>query len=132
MSEHAQLVAIAAAAAAALVAEMAKDGWSSMRTGAARLFRHGGAEEEERQLARLDADQAQADTLDRAVLEDRWQRRLLTLVEDFPDAAEDLAVLASRHQDDEQTAVHQSATGNKGPVIQVGRDNFGGLNTERR
>ncbi|OEJ36350.1 hypothetical protein BGK72_38995 [Streptomyces agglomeratus] len=103
-----------------------------MRTAAARLFRHAGDAEEERQLARLDADQAQADTLDRAVLEDRWQRRLMTLVEDFPDATEDLAVLASRRQMDEQSGVNQSATGNQGSVIQVGRDNFGGLNTERR
>ncbi|MFJ2567286.1 hypothetical protein ACIO02_30915 [Streptomyces sp. NPDC087568] len=39
---------------------MAKDSWASMRDLAAQFFRHGGREEEERQLARLDADQGQA------------------------------------------------------------------------
>ncbi|MFJ9408915.1 hypothetical protein [Streptomyces sp. NPDC101393] len=131
MSEHAQLVAVAGAAAAALVAEMAKDSWSAMRSTAGRLFRHGGEAEEERQLGRLDADQAQLDSLDQAEVRDRWQRRLLTLVEDFPGAERDLAVLASRNADDQHGGGSQTATGNTGPVIQVGRDNFGGLNTGR-
>ncbi|MFH8894234.1 hypothetical protein [Streptomyces sp. NPDC017949] len=132
MSEHAQLVAVAAAAAAALVAEMAKDGWSSMRTAVARFFGHAGEAEAERQLARLDSDQAQAQTLDPALLEERWQRRFMTLVEDFPDAAGDLAVLAARREEVSKAGVNQNATGNTGPTIQVGRDNFGGLNTEGR
>ncbi|MCX5278150.1 hypothetical protein [Streptomyces virginiae] len=132
MSEHAQLVAVAAAAAAALVTEMVKDSWSSMRAAAARFFGHAGEPEAGRQLARLDADQAQVEALDPALLEERWQRRFMTLMEDFPDAAGDLAVLASRRENAEQTGVNQSATGNTGPVIQVGRDNFGGLNTEGR
>ncbi|MGW9075288.1 hypothetical protein [Streptomyces kronopolitis] len=131
MSEHAQLVAVAGAAAAALVAEMAKDSWTAVRSAAARLFRHGGEAEEQRQLGRLDADQAQLDTLDQAEVRDRWQRRLLTLVEDFPEAERDLAVLASRTSDDQRRGGNQTATGNTGPVIQVGRDNFGGLNTGR-
>lgn len=131
MSEHAQLIAVAGAAAAALIAEMARDTWSSARTAAARLFRNGGESEEQRQLARLDADQAQVDTLDATELRDRWQRRLITLVEDFPAAAEDLTLLAGRDSGGPIAGVHQAATGNSGPVIQVGRDNFGGLNTTR-
>ncbi|MZE79355.1 hypothetical protein [Streptomyces xinghaiensis] len=131
MSEQTQLVAVAGAAAAALVAEMIKDSWTSARAAAARLFRHGGEAEEQRQLSRLDADQAQANNLDVAELQDRWQRRLITLVEDFPEAASDLAALASRRTDEQTGVVNQGVTGNSGSVIQVGRDNLGDLNTGR-
>ncbi|MER5853963.1 hypothetical protein ABT126_45730 [Streptomyces sp. NPDC002012] len=86
MSEQAQFVAAAAAAAAALVAEMTKDGWAAARDVVARAFRRGGEQMEEQQLARLDADQREAQTTERSVLLDRWQRRLLTLVEDYPEA----------------------------------------------
>ncbi|MGW4823597.1 hypothetical protein ACWEP4_32775 [Streptomyces sp. NPDC004227] len=132
MLDQAKLVALAGTAAAALVAEMAKDSWASMRSLAAQFFRHGGREEEERQLARLNADQAQAATLDRAALQERWNRRLLTLVEDFPQAAEDLAAMARRKPEEPQTGVNQTAENNTGSVIQIGRDNSGSLNTERR
>jgi hypothetical protein len=128
VSEQAQLAVVAGAAAAALVAEMVKSSWSSVRKAAARVFQHGGDAEKERQLARLDADQAQVDSLDPAELQDRWKRRLITLVEDFPDAGDDLAALASLHTEEQTGAVNQSATGNSGSVIQVGRDNFGGIN----
>lgn len=130
--EQAQLVGMAGAAAAALVAEMTKESWASMRSLAARLFRSGGQEEEERQLARLDADQVQAATVDQAALRERWNRRLLTLVEDFPEAADDLAAMARRKPDGQQSGVNQSAENNTGSVIQIGRDNSGSLNTERR
>ncbi len=130
--DQAQLVGMAGAAAAALVAEMTKESWASMRSLAARFFRRGGQEEEERQLARLDADQVQAATVDQAALRERWNRRLLTLVEDFPEAADDLAAMARRNPDGEQSGVSQSAENNTGSVIQIGRDNSGSLNTERR
>lgn len=130
--DQAQLVGMAGAAAAALVAEMTKESWASMRSLAARFFRRGGQEEEERQLARLDADQVQAATVDQAALRERWNRRLLTLVEDFPEAADDLAAMARRKPDGEQSGVSQSAENNTGSVIQIGRDNSGSLNTERR
>lgn len=130
--EQAQLVGMAGAAAAALVAEMTKESWASMRSLAARLFRRGGQEEEERQLARLDADQAQAATLDQAAVQERWSRRLLTLVEDFPEAADDLAAMARCKPEEQQSGVSQSAENNTGSVIQIGRDNSGSLNTERR
>ncbi|MFE5896903.1 hypothetical protein ACFQ67_05695 [Streptomyces sp. NPDC056488] len=130
--EQAQLVGMAGAAATALVAEMTKESWASMRSLAARFFRRGGQEEEERQLARLDADQEQAAALDQAALRERWNRRLLTLVEDFPEAAEDLAAMARRKPEDQQSGVNQSAENNTGSVIQIGRDNSGSLNTEQR
>lgn len=129
MNEQAQLVAVAGAAAAALVAEMVKGSWSAARDAVARAFRRAGEEESERQLDRLDADHAQVDSLDPAVLRDRWQRRLLTLLEDYPDAAADLTALAGLYTDEPSGGVSQTAAGNSGPVIQVGRDNFGGLNT---
>ncbi|MBW1595958.1 hypothetical protein [Streptomyces sp. JJ38] len=132
MTENAQLWAVAGAAAAALAMEMTKETWAGMRKIAARFFRHGGEVEEQRQLARLDADQVQAESLDQGELRDRWRRRLMTLVEDYPDAVDDLKALASRHSEDEHRSGGQSAIGNTGPVIQVGRDNFGGLNTEGR
>ncbi|MFF2312966.1 hypothetical protein ACFVVJ_17105 [Streptomyces albidoflavus] len=111
---------------------MTKESWASMRSLAARLFRRGGREEEERQLARLDADQAQAATLDQTAVQERWNRRLLTLVEDFPEAADDLAAMARRKPEEQQSGVSQSAENNTGSVIQIGRDNSGSLNTERR
>ncbi|MEU7637894.1 hypothetical protein AB0C11_17650 [Streptomyces sp. NPDC039016] len=132
MSEQTELVAVAAAAAAALVSEMVKESWLSMRRLAAQVFRHAGAAEAERQLNRLDADQAQARTLAPQEIHDRWQRRLLTLVEDYPEAADDLSALASRHAEEQNGTVNQTSTGNSGTVIQVGRDNFGSLNTRRR
>ncbi len=130
--DQAQLVGMAGAAAAALVAEMTKESWASMRSLAARLFLRGGQEEEERQLARLDADQVQAATVDQAALRERWNRRLLTLVEDFPEAADDLAAMARRNPEEQQSGVSQRAENNTGSVIQIGRDNSGSLNTERR
>ena len=132
MGDDIQLAALASAAAVALVTEMAKDSWTSVRELAVRLFRRAGQGEEMRQLARLDADQAQIATLDRSGVEERWRRRLLTLAEDHPEAAQELAQLASRNPEGSQNGVSQNATGNTGPVIQVGRDNFGSLNTEGR
>ncbi|MEU9763957.1 hypothetical protein AB0D98_30490 [Streptomyces sp. NPDC047987] len=130
--EQAQLVGLAGAAAAALVAEMAKDSWTSMRSMADRFFRHGGQEQKDHQLERLDADRVQVATLDHAVLQEKWSRRLLTLVEDFPEAAEDLAAMARRKPEEPQAGVNQTAEHNTGPVIQIGRDNSGGINTERK
>ncbi|GAA2507264.1 hypothetical protein GCM10010406_49810 [Streptomyces thermolineatus] len=132
MSEHAQLMAVAGAAAAALVAEMTKASWASARDLVARVFGRGGEQEEQRQLIRLDADRQQVGTVDRAELVGRWQRRLLTLLEDYPEAAEDLAALARRNSADPQARVSQTAAGNTGPVIQVGGDNYGGLNAGSR
>ncbi|MEV7357513.1 hypothetical protein [Kitasatospora sp. NPDC091276] len=132
MGEEVQLAAVASAAAVALVTEMVKDSWAGARELAMRLFHRAGQTEEERQLARLDADQAQIGELDRTEVEERWRRRLLTLAEDYPEAAKDLALLASRASESPLTGISQTATGNSGPVIQVGRDNFGSLNTERR
>ena len=132
MSEHSELVALAGAAASALVAEMIKEGWSSIRAAAVRIFRHASEAEQQRQLSRLDADQEKAATIDQTELRDRWQRRLTTLVEDFPEATDDLAALADHYQDEQSGNVNQRATENSGPVIQVGRDNFGGFNTGRK
>ncbi|WP_371781779.1 hypothetical protein [Streptosporangium subroseum] len=129
MIEHAELIAVASAAAAALVSEMVKDGWPSVRATAARIFRHGGEGEEQRQLERLDTDQAQVDKLDNTELQSRWQRRFITLVEDFPEAAKDLASLANSYPNEQSGGTNQNANGNTGPVIQIGRDNSGSLNT---
>jgi dihydroneopterin aldolase len=74
----------------------------------------------------------QVPDLDLAEIEDRWKRRLLTLVEDYPEAKKELAELASRQPRGENYGVTQNVTGNTGSVIQVGRDNFGGINTEGR
>lgn len=126
--ENAELVAIAGAAAAALVGEMIKDSWSSMRAAAARLFHYGGAEEEQRQLNRLDEDQAHIGSLDAATVRERWQRRLITLVEDYPEALQELSALASQDTGKQTGTTNQNASGNTGPVIQIGRDSFGGVN----
>jgi len=132
VSEHAELIALASNAASALVAEMTKESWSSIRAAAARIFRHAGDEAQKRQLGRLDADRENVETIDQGELRDRWQRRLITLVEDFPEATNDLAVLAADYRDEQSGNVNQKATGVSGTVIQVGRDNFGGFNTGRK
>ncbi|GAA3520720.1 hypothetical protein [Actinocatenispora rupis] len=128
MDAEVQLAPLASAAAVALVTEMAKAGWAGVRELANRLFRRAGEQEQARQLARLDADSAQIGVLDRAEVEERWRRRLLTLAEDYPEVIEDLSLLASRVTKDQDSAVHQTANGNIGPVIQVGRDNSGEIN----
>jgi hypothetical protein len=56
----------------------------------------------------------------------------MTLLEDHPTAVQELEALADRRQGARPTGVSQSATGNTGPVIQVGGDNSGGLNIEER
>jgi hypothetical protein len=40
--------------------------------------------------------------------------------------------MARRMPEEQQGGVNQSAENNTGSVIQIGRDNSGGLNTERR
>jgi hypothetical protein len=132
MSDHAQLVAMAGAAAAALVTEMTKEGWTSMRAAVARFFGHGGEDEQERQLRRLDADQAQVSEVSSEELVDRWKRRFLTLAEDFPAAVHDLEALAASRPDDAASLYSQNAVGNQGPVIQIGRDNSGDVQMGRK
>ncbi|GAA2630908.1 hypothetical protein SMC26_23600 [Actinomadura fulvescens] len=131
MSDQAQLVAMAGAAAAALVAEMTKEGWASMRAAVARFFGHGGEDEQERQLRRLDADQAQVSEVSDEELVDRWKRRFLTLAEDFPAAVQDLAALAASRPED-AVLPRQNAVGNQGSVVQIGRDNSGDVQTGRK
>ncbi|MFC5182515.1 hypothetical protein [Actinomadura harenae] len=126
MSDQTDLVAMASAAAAALVAEMTKDAWATMRAAAARLFGHGGKDEQERHVRRMDADHAQVAELSESDLVDRWKRRFLTLVEDYPDAIPELAALAASNSK-EPFSLNQNAVGNQGPVIQIGRDNSGGI-----
>ncbi|MCU4749462.1 MULTISPECIES: hypothetical protein [Streptomyces] len=132
MSEEVSLAVLSGAAAAALVTEMVQDSWSSMRDLVARFFRHGGEVEERRQMARLESDRAQVAQTDSRELEDRWRRRMLTLAEDFDDARQDLRAIAARLPDAPASTAGQVATNTSGSVIQIGGNNWGSLQTERR
>ncbi|WP_157518975.1 hypothetical protein [Herbidospora mongoliensis] len=132
MTEQAEMIAIVGAAAAALVAEMAKDSWGSIREIAVRLFGRGGAVEEQRQLERLDSDRNNLETLSEDEIRERWRRRFITLLEDHPEALADLKLLSTYQLERPAASTNQSASHNSGPVIQIGRDNSGDLSAGGR
>ncbi|MFJ9246877.1 hypothetical protein [Streptomyces sp. NPDC101776] len=90
------LTALAMSGATTIVAAMATDAWQGTRACALRLFRNAGATEEQQAalLAQLDAD---ADLVDserdddpgavRANLAPSWNRRLVALLREQPEAA---------------------------------------------
>lgn len=83
-------------------------------------------------MARLESDRAQVAQTDSRELEDRWRRRMLTLAEDFDDARQDLRAIAARLPDAPASTAGQVATNTSGSVIQIGGNNWGSLQTERR
>ncbi|MFB4194003.1 hypothetical protein [Streptomyces carpaticus] len=88
------------AAGATVVGAMATDGWQAARDGVVRLFRRGGADEEEAaqvggQLDRGAARVARADDAERARarLVPLWQDEFQDLLRRHPEAAEELRAL---------------------------------------
>lgn len=92
------LEALALTGATTVVAAMATDAWQATRTGAARIFRHGGPARQEATAARLEADAAlvaRAADAQRARLGliPRWQLELEELLRDHGDAAGEVQAL---------------------------------------
>jgi hypothetical protein len=98
MAAAKELEALAGTGAAALVAAMATDSWSSVKRLVAALFRRAGADRTRAVQARLDADArliegARDPEAARRSLLDLWTGELGTLLRDFPAAAAELTGL---------------------------------------
>jgi hypothetical protein len=100
---EAELVTLASSAAAALVGAMAKDGWSQAKAGMVALWRRHRpgqdvAVEEALESSRgeiITADEAASQALVSTV-QGRWQGRLETLLQERPEATNDLVVLVEQ------------------------------------
>ncbi|WP_405555255.1 hypothetical protein OIE52_35110 [Streptomyces canus] len=127
------IVSLASSGALTLVNAAATDAWQSARSGFLRLLGHGAAERERVTANRLDESAAQ---LGRAA-EDRqdqvreellhaWRTRLVDLLEERPDAAEEMQALIEQIQAMLPTAQRQGGQAvGTGPVFQA---NSGGVN----
>jgi hypothetical protein len=90
-------MALATTAGARLVTAMAEDGWQALKAGVARLLGRGDPEEEARQEARLERSREDVVGLSGTELEQArerqstaWRTRFEDLLEDSPDAADQL------------------------------------------
>ncbi|MEV7504833.1 hypothetical protein [Streptomyces sp. NPDC093018] len=107
MASELDVMAVAVPAASAVVAEMARGGWLSLRGALARFFRRDGESSVERQLELLDAaEQTLAEAAEenrddlRSRLEQRLVLQLAAYLDRYPDMGEELAVLLPAPQDD--------------------------------
>jgi hypothetical protein len=97
------LTALSAAGGTAVVEAMATDAWKTTRDHVARLFARGGAGRQEAIEAALDGDagiligteEAEREQVRRGLVA-VWQRRMVQLLDQYPDAADDLHHLISR------------------------------------
>lgn len=91
------VAALAAAGSSALIGAVATDVWQTARAGVVNLFRRGGERRAELLVARLEAD---AEEIEAAAVGERdevrarvlpgWRTRLADLLEEFPEAREEL------------------------------------------
>jgi hypothetical protein len=100
---EAELVALASAAAAALVGAMAKDGWSQAKAGMVALWRRHRPGQDVAVEDALESSRGEIVNADEAahqglvdLVQGRWQGRLETLLEEHPEAANDLLVLVEQ------------------------------------
>ncbi|MFB7938800.1 hypothetical protein [Streptomyces sp. NPDC056049] len=107
MASELDVMAVAVPAASAVVAEMARGGWLSLRGALARFFRRDGESSVERQLELLDAaEQTLAEAAEegrddlRSRLEQRLVLQLAAYLDRYPDMGEELAGLLPAPQDD--------------------------------
>lgn len=112
-----ELAGLAAAGASTLVAAVATDAWGAIRAGFARLFGRGDPARTEligRRLDRIEQELANRSEPDlvaaRQQAQTQWQARLADLLEEHPDAAEQLRTLI---------ADSGVAAATAGPVVQV-------------
>jgi hypothetical protein len=99
------LETLAAAGATALIGAMATDAWQAARVGFANLFGRGNRRRQDFTDGRLDQAAAQVAQADhdnqdrvRAELLAAWQVRLQDLLEEHPDAVEELRMLTAQVQ----------------------------------
>lgn len=111
-----ELATVGAAGAAALVASMVSDGWRGARSWVGRWLGRGRAEDETRQLARLDRDRElllaapENEADDRArEMSGAWAVRLQDVADEDEDAARELLDFVKRWQA-ENPEVAQKAT----------------------
>ncbi|CAL9449031.1 hypothetical protein SUDANB58_02412 [Streptomyces sp. enrichment culture] len=120
MGDALDIMQVAGLGAGALVAEMAKSTWESMRVGVARLFRRGGEESAAQELRLIDsARQRLVDSSEseRGSVEDRLRNELMIQLAAFlqkhPDAAQELQDLVDQVKgandgDGARTSVHHN------------------------
>ncbi|MEU9324093.1 hypothetical protein AB0D91_09795 [Streptomyces canus] len=111
---------VAGVGAGALVTEMAKSTWESMRTAVARLFRRGGEESAAQELRLIDAARQRlvdSSESERGSVEDRLRNELMIQLAAFlqkhPDAAQELQDLVDQVKgandgNGAQTSVHHN------------------------
>lgn len=97
------MIALAQAGGAALLGAAATDTWGAARDGFTHLFRRGGAARAELVGEALDEDAAEVTGVDPAVRDEvrqrllpAWQTRLLDLLREHPEAAEELRAWTAR------------------------------------
>jgi hypothetical protein len=100
------IVVLAAAGGSALISAAATDAWGAAREGVLAVFGRAGDRRREMAAARLDADAAAIESAAdgereavRAELLLAWQTRLADLLEEFPEAREELQAWATRIND---------------------------------
>jgi hypothetical protein len=100
------LAALAAAGGSALVGAAATDAWLTARDGVLALFGRGGDRRREVAAERLTADAAQIEAAPEAERDEArarilpgWQTRLADLLEEYPEAREELTVWVQRVRD---------------------------------
>ncbi|MEN8655275.1 hypothetical protein ABCR94_33010 [Streptomyces sp. 21So2-11] len=133
MGDGLDLMQVAAGAAAALVAEMAKESWESARTAIERIFKRRGADETSvaQELGLLDAAHRrlnESTESERADVAKRLEQELLIQLGAFlqknPDAASELQELVDQsEQHDTGTGLRANVHGNtSSQVLIAGRD----------
>jgi hypothetical protein len=112
------VAALAAAGGSALIGAAATDAWNSARDGVLALFGRGGDRRREVAAARLDADAAEIEAAGagerdevRARVLPGWQTRLADLLEEYPEAREELTAWVQRVLADLQAVQHPGGTG---------------------
>lgn len=122
MGDALDIMQVAGVGAGALVAEMAKSTWESMRAGVARLFRRGGEENAAQELQLVDAARQQlvdSSEGERGSVEDRLRTELMMQLAVFlrkhPDAAQELQGLVDQAKgadrgDGALTSVHHNTS----------------------
>lgn len=122
MGDTLDIMQVAGVGAGALVAEMAKSTWESMRAGVARLFQRGGEESAAQELQLVDAARQQlvdSSEGERGSVEDRLRTELMMQLAVFlrkhPDAAQELQGLVDQVKkadrgDGALTSVHHNTS----------------------
>jgi hypothetical protein len=124
------VVALAAAGGSALIGAAATDAWQAARDGVLALFGRGGDRRREAAAARLDEDAAAVEAAApgerdgvRAQLLPKWQTRLADLLEEYPEAREELQAWVQRVRDQlppaQQSWVQNNTAQDRGTVFAV-------------